>query len=86
MFEFISSLRVTSTTLLMIIPSRRTMLTYLWLLKFSQEKPLEFKTIKFTIEDIVLRSTNSVKLLGFIIDCKLNFDQHIEKLQLHLKK
>ena len=40
----------------------------------------EFNTIEFKVEDIVLKSTNSVKLLGVIIDCKLNFDQHIEKL------
>ena len=40
----------------------------------------ESNTIEFKVEDIVLKSTNSVKLLGVIIDCKLNFDQHIEKL------
>ena len=40
----------------------------------------ESNTIEFKIEDIVLKSTNSVKLLGVIIDCKLNFHQHIEKL------
>ena len=40
----------------------------------------ESNTIEFKVGDIVLKSTNSVKLLGVIIDCKLNFDQHIEKL------
>ena len=110
MMCFFSSLRLTSTTLLVIIPSPQTTLAYFVVIKiltrettiiikwyniicttlFLAANPAKFQvlflgrkesnTIEFKVEDIVLKSTNSVKLLGVVIDCKLNFNRHIEKL------